>query len=121
MSKRKVHQPKPLIQRINTRKIIENHIAQQAVKEEIFTETKRALYFSVIALNLGLNIGELRILRDFVPAMNWIERQYIEWQKAGGTYYADKKTEEMVKKIMPSQDVTIGHDVLVLNDGTVIR
>lgn len=117
---KKNHQRKPLIERIQARKIVEEHLKDDAVQYRVMTEARIMAYFGIVAVNEAFEAGELRLLRDYFPAFEKIAKQYEEWKKAAGAYYANQKLKEIVSKILPSQEFTIGMDELVLDDGEVL-
>lgn len=121
MAKRKnYHQPQPLINQINARRAVENRLANQAIQEKIESEAKIMGFLCMEAIHDAWGIGEERMLRDFIPALGRAKDRY-KAEKAVDRYYANEKLRQRVAKILPSQVFTVGEDVLILDDGTVLK
>lgn len=123
--KHKVHQPQKLITQIQARKAMEEYCKKNAVEQLIETRVSntrwRAFYIAAWAVHEAFGIGEQRLLEKFVPALEDVSKQYEEWSKGDNQFYADRKLEEVIQQICPSQLVHIGDGVLDLDDGSYIE
>ena len=118
--KKKYHQPQPLIKQINARRAVENRLADEAIQEKIESEAKIMGFLCMEAIHDAWGVGEKRFLRDFIPALGRAKDRY-KTEKAVDRYYANEKLRQRVAKILPSQVFTVGEDVLILDDGTVLK
>lgn len=123
--KHKVHQPQKFITQIQARKAMEEYCKKNAVEQMVemrVSNTRwRAFYIAAWAVHEAFGIGEQRLLEKFFPALVSVSEQYAKWSEGGNSYYADRKLEEVIKQICPSQEFTIGDGVLDLDDGSYIE
>lgn len=124
-NKRKVHQPQKYITRLQAKQAMVEHFKKNAVEEiiakRVFTSRQREMYLAILAIHEAFGIGEYRILSKFVPAMMKAHELYGEWSRDDNEFYADQKLAELVKRICPSQEFTIGDGVLSLDNGEYIE
>ena len=118
--KKKYHQPQPLIKQINARRVVEKRLADEAIQEKIESEATIMAFLCLKAVHKAFHAGELRILRDYIPALDEACAEY-QSDKAIDVFYANEKLKRELTSFLPNQRIVVGNGFLTLNDGTVLK
>lgn len=93
---------------------------EKAIDEARMERSELLHMMWVLALNIGLGVGEERLMKKVLPALCTVGEQYADWCRAGGVYYAKTKLLQATNEVLKEYPFELWVDKFILDDGEVL-